>query len=88
MFNVPSVGENIAVVVLQSVGARSDYFGHRIWPFPWWRELVFFLHRLGPPEYEITDFEYPPSDLPFVAPVEGLLGASGADDGRFMGPFE
>ena len=43
MFNVSSVGENIAVVVLQSVGARSDYFGHRIGPFPWWRELVFFL---------------------------------------------
>ena len=43
MFNVPGVGENIAVVVLQWVGARSDYFGHRIGPFPWWREFMFLL---------------------------------------------
>ena len=64
LFNVPGIVENVAVVVLQPVGARSDYFGHRIGPFPWWRELVFFLSRLGPLEYEITDFEYPPSDLP------------------------
>ena len=88
MFNDPSVGENIAVVVLQSVGARSDYFGHRIGPFPWWRELVFFLRRLGPPEYEIADFEYPPSDLPFVVPAEGLLVASGVDDGRLTSLLE
>ena len=88
MFNVPSIGENIAVVVLQSVGTRSDYFGHHIGPFPWWRELVFFLRRLGPSEHEIADFEYPSSDLPFMVPAEGLLIASGADDGRLMGLFE
>ena len=49
---------------------------------------MFFLRRLGPPEYEIADFEYPPSDLPFVVPVEGLLVASGVDDGRLVGLFE
>ena len=88
MFNVPGIVENIAVVVLQSVGAWSDYFGYRIGSFPWWRELVFFLRRLGPLEYEIADFEYPPSDLPFVVPVEGLLVAGGADDGRLTGLFK
>ena len=88
MFNVPSVGENIAIVVLQSVGARSDYFDHRMGPFPWWRELVFFLRRLGPSEHEITDFENPSSDLPFMVPVEGLLIVSGIDDGCLMGLFE
>ena len=88
MFNVPSVGENVAVVVLQSVGVRSDYFGHRIGSFPWWREFVFFLCRLGPPEYEVVDFEYPPSDLPFMVPEEGLLVASRADDGHLAGLFE
>ena len=50
--------------------------------------MCFFLRRLGPPEYEITDFEYPPSDLPFVVPAEGLLVASGADDGCLTGLFE
>ena len=49
---------------------------------------MFFLHRLGPPEYEIANSEYPPSDLPFVVPVEGLLVASGADDGHLAGLFE
>ena len=88
MFNVPSVVENIAVVVLQSVGARSDYFGYHIGSFAGWRELVFFLHRLGPSEHEIADFEYPSSDLPFMVPVEGLLIASGADDGYLEGLFE
>ena len=44
LFNVSSVGENVVVVVLQSVGARLDYFDHRIGPFLWWREFVFFLH--------------------------------------------
>ena len=41
MFNVPSVVENIAVVVLQSVGARSEAGpsggsseGDLEWPFP------------------------------------------------------
>ena len=41
MFNVPGIVENVVVVVLQSVGAQSDYFDYRIGSFPWWRELVF-----------------------------------------------
>ena len=49
---------------------------------------MFFLCRLGPSEHEITDFEYPSSDLPFVVPTEGLLIASEADDGCLVGLFE
>ena len=49
---------------------------------------MFFLRRLGPPEYEIADFEYPPSNLPFVVLAEGLLVASEADDGHLTGLFE
>ena len=49
---------------------------------------MFFLRRLGPSEHEIADFEYPPSDLPFMVPAEGLLVASGADDGRLAGLFD
>ena len=49
---------------------------------------MFFLHRLGPPEHEITDFEDPPPDLPFMVPTESLLVASGADDGHLMGLLE
>ena len=41
-----------------------------------------------PSEHEITDFKYPSSYLPFVVPMEGLLIASGADDGCLAGHFE
>ena len=49
---------------------------------------MFFLRQLGPSEHEITDFEYPSSDLSFMVPAEGLLIASGADDGCLAGLFE
>ena len=43
---------------------------------------------MGPPEYEITDFEDPPTNLPFVVPAESLLVASEVDDGRLVGLLE
>ena len=43
---------------------------------------------MGPLEYEITNFEDPSPDLPFVVPVESLLVASGADDGHLTGLLE
>ena len=49
---------------------------------------MFFLPRLGPSEHEIADFENPSFDLPFMVPVEGLLIASGVDDGCLVGLFE
>ena len=88
LFNVPSVGENIAVVVLQSVGARSDHFGHRIGSFPRRREFVFLLGRLGPSKHEVSDLEDPSSDFPLMVPMESLLVASRADGGRLAGLLE
>ena len=88
LFNVPSVGENIAVVVLQSVGARSDHFDHHIGSFPRQRELVFLLGRLGPSKHEVSDLEDTSSDFPLMVPVESLLVTSGADDGRLVGLLE
>ena len=43
---------------------------------------------MGPLEYEITDFEDPPPDLPFMVPAESLLVASRANDGRLVGLLE
>ena len=43
---------------------------------------------MGPLEYEITDFEDPPPDLPFMVPAESLLVASGVDDSRLVGLLE
>ena len=49
---------------------------------------MFFLCRLGPPEYEVTDFEDSPPDLSFMLPMESLLVVSEADDGRLMSLLE
>ena len=43
---------------------------------------MFLLRRLGPPKYEITDFEDPSPDLSFMVPTKSLLVLSRADDGR------
>ena len=43
---------------------------------------------MGPLEYEITDFEDPPPDLPFMVPAESLLVASEVDDGLLTGLLE
>ena len=49
---------------------------------------MFFLCRLGPPEYEVADFEDSPTDLSFVVPTKSLLIASRADDDRLVGFLE
>ena len=49
---------------------------------------MFFLCRLGPPEYEIANFEDSAPDLSFVVPVESLLVASEVDNGHLVGLFE
>ena len=49
---------------------------------------MFLLGRLGPSKHEVSDLEDSPSDFSFVVPVESLLVASGADDGRLMGLLE
>ena len=88
MFDVPSVGENVAVVVLQSVGARSNHFGHHIGSFPWQREFVLLLGRLSPSKHKVSDLEDSPSDFPLMVPTEDLLVASRADDGSLVGLLE
>ena len=80
MFDVPSVGEHVAVVVLQSVGARSDNFGHCMGSLPRRRQLVLLLGRLGPSKHEVSNLEDPLSDFSFMVPAESLLVASRADD--------
>ena len=71
-----------------SVFAQSDHFDPRIGSFPWWREFVLLLGRLGPLKHEVSDLEDPSPDLPFVVPTESLLVAREVDDGRLIGLFE
>ena len=48
-----------------------------------------FVHGgLGPPKYEITDLEDPPSNFSFMVPVESLLVASGMDDSHLTSLLE
>ena len=43
---------------------------------------MFLLDRLGSPEHEIMDLEDRLPNFSFMVPMESLLAASGADDGR------
>jgi hypothetical protein len=70
LLNVPSVGEDVAVVVLQSVGSWSDHLHNRVRSLPGWREFVLVLGRLCSPQYQIADFEGSTPDLPLLVPVK------------------
>ena len=46
---------------------------------------MLLLGRLGPLKHEVSDLGDRSSDFPLVVPMESLLIASGADDGRLTG---
>ena len=71
-----------------SVFAQSDHFDPRIGSFPWWREFVLLLGRLGPLKHKVSDLEDPSSDFPLVVPAESVLVVSGVDDGCLTGLLE
>jgi len=49
---------------------------------------VLLLGRLGPSKHKVSDLEDPSSDFPLMVPMESLLVASEADDGRLTGLLE
>ena len=49
---------------------------------------MLLLGRSGPLKHEVSDLGDRSSDFPLVVPMESLLVASGADDGRLVGLLE
>jgi hypothetical protein len=79
LFDVRSVGEDVAVATLQSVGAWSDHLHNRVQSFLWWSELVPVLGRLRPPQHLIANFEGSSPNLPLVVHAKGLVVADKAN---------
>jgi hypothetical protein len=73
LFDVPSVAEDVAIAVLQSVGAWSNHLHNRVRPFPGRTEPMPVLCRLCPPQHQIANFKGSSPDLPLVVPMKGLL---------------
>ena len=57
MFDVPCVGEDLAVDGFQLVGTWTEYFRDDVWPFPGWGELVAVLVALYLAENKVPDVE-------------------------------
>ena len=49
---------------------------------------MLLLGLLGPSKHEVSDLEDPSSNFSLMVPMESLLVARGADDGRLMGLLE
>ena len=49
---------------------------------------MFLLGQFGPLKHEVFDLEDSPSDFSFMVPMESLLIASGAYDGRLASLLE
>ena len=49
---------------------------------------MLLLGRLGPSKHKVSNLKDPSSDFPLVVPMERLLVASRADDGRLMSLLE
>ena len=57
MFDVPGVGEDLAVDGFQFVGTWMEYFRDDVRPFPGWGELVAVLVSLYKAENKVPDVE-------------------------------
>ena len=67
------------------VGARSDYFGHHIGPFPWWRELVTVLVALYKMKDLVPDVEGSAPHPSAVVPSQRLLVLGRTEEGNVAG---
>jgi hypothetical protein len=57
VFDVPCVGDDSPVLVLDLVCPWSEHFVDDERPLPGWRQLVPFLATLNPSENEVADME-------------------------------
>ena len=68
LFDVPGVGEDLAVDGFQLVGTWTEYFHDDVWPFLGWGELMAVLVALYKAENKVPDTKgsvpYPSAVVP------------------------
>jgi hypothetical protein len=57
VLDVPRVGDDPPILVLDLVCPRSEHFVDDERPLPWWGQLVPILAALNSSEHEISDME-------------------------------
>jgi hypothetical protein len=57
VFDVPCVGDDPPVLVLDLVGSGPEHLVDDEWPLPRWRELVSVLAAMNSSEDQVSDVE-------------------------------
>ena len=73
LFDVPRVGESLAVGGLELICAGSEHLCYDVGTLSWWGELVAILLALHSPQHQVTDIERTPSNVVMMVPTQGLL---------------
>jgi hypothetical protein len=73
VFDVPCVGDDPPVLVLDLVGSGPEDLVDDEWPLSRWRELVPVLDALNSSEGQVSDVELARSHVALVVASQGLL---------------
>jgi hypothetical protein len=73
VFDVPHIGDDPLVLVLDLVGSRPEHLVDDECPLPRWRELVSVLVALNSSEDQISDVELARAHVALVVASQGLL---------------
>ena len=84
MFDVPGIGEDLAVDGLELVGTWPEHFHDDIWSLPWQRELVAVLAALDKAEDQVSDVEGPTPHSMAVVPAQRLLVLGRVEEGDIV----
>ena len=85
MFDVPRVGEDLAIDGFQLVGTGTEYFRDDVRSFPWRGELVVVLVALHKAKNEVPNVEGSVPHPLTVVPMQRLLVLGRTEEGDVVG---
>jgi hypothetical protein len=73
VFDVPCIGDDPPILVLDLVGSGLEHFVDDEWSLPRWCELVPILAALNSSEDQVSDVELARAHVALVVASQGLL---------------